>query len=161
MVPNVERSCPETCETPFYACISTTIAPVSHAICDMRAKNVEIVRKSCRGEGGRPQSVPGVAGRVERIVARPQERTPGGVAVGFGGRGDVLPKERGEVTLVRAPDLETDLAEGHVSRGQQLLCLLHPARGHVSVGRQPGRVLEQARKIGGARLRHSGEFGQG
>src|SRR4029453_8447875 len=103
MVPNVERSCPETCETPFYACIRTTIASASHAICDMLAKNVEIVRKSCSGEGRRPQRVPGVAGSVEQIVARLQERTPGSVTVVFGGRGDVLPKERGEVTLVRAP----------------------------------------------------------
>ena len=51
MVPNVERSCPETCETPFHACIRTTIAQASHAICDMLAKNVEIVCKSCRGKG--------------------------------------------------------------------------------------------------------------
>ena len=148
MVPNVERSCPETCETPFHACIRITIAQPFHAICDMLAKNVEIVRKSCRGEGRHPQRVPCVAGRVQRIAARLQERAPGGVAVGLGGRGDVLAKERGKVTLVRVPDLETDLAEGHVSRGQQLLCLLHPARGHVPVGRQPGRVLKQARKMG-------------
>src|SRR5918992_6065070 len=62
----------------------------------------------------------------------------------FGGRGDVLPKERGEVTLVRAPDLETDLAQGHVSRGQQPFRLLHPAGDYVLVVRQPGSVLEQA-----------------
>ena len=161
MVPDVERSGPATCETPLHAFFRTTIAPASHAICDMRATNVEIMRKSCRGEDRRPQSVPGVAGSVEQSVARLQERPPGGVAVGFGGRGDVLAKERGEVTLVGASDLETDLAEGHVSRGQQPLRPLHPARGHVSVGRQPGRALEQARKMGGARLRHSGELGQG
>ena len=83
----------------------------------MLAKNVEIMRKSCSGEGRRPQRVPCVAGSVERIVARLQARTPGGVAVGFRGRGDVLSKERGKMTLVRTPDLETDLAEGHISRG--------------------------------------------
>src|SRR6267378_7933704 len=33
------------------------------------------------------------------------EHTPGGVAVGFGGHGDVPPKDRGEVTLVRVPNL--------------------------------------------------------
>jgi hypothetical protein len=39
----------------LHVCIRTTIAPASHAICDMRAKNVEIVRKSCRGEGDAPK----------------------------------------------------------------------------------------------------------
>jgi hypothetical protein len=57
MVPNVERSCPETCETPLHVCIRTTIALASHAICDMLAKNVEIVRKSCGGEGRRPKAI--------------------------------------------------------------------------------------------------------
>jgi hypothetical protein len=55
MVPNVERSCPKTCETPFHAYIRITIAQPFHVICDMLAKNVEIVRKSCRGEGRRPK----------------------------------------------------------------------------------------------------------
>jgi len=71
----------------------------------------------------------------------------------------VLPKERGEVTLVRAPDLGADLVEEQRGLCQQLLRTLHPARGYVLVRRLPGRLLEHARKMGGARLRHSGELG--
>src|SRR4029450_4127758 len=55
MVPNVSRACPETCETPLHACIRTTIAQASPAICDMRAKNVEIVCKAQRWENVPPQ----------------------------------------------------------------------------------------------------------
>src|SRR4030095_14059119 len=51
MVPNVDGGCPETREPPFYACIRTTIAQASHALCGMRAINIRIVRKSCRGKG--------------------------------------------------------------------------------------------------------------
>jgi hypothetical protein len=39
--------------------------------------------------------------------------------------------------------------------------MCHPARDHVLVGGQPGGVLEEARKMGWARLRHGGERGQG
>jgi hypothetical protein len=56
-------------------------------------------------------------GRVNLMASRRQALTPGAVSVGVGGQGDVCPKERGEVTLVRAPDLETNLNEGHVARG--------------------------------------------
>jgi hypothetical protein len=73
----------------------------------------------------------------------------------------VLPKERGEVTLVRAPDLGADLVEEQRGLRQQVLRTLHPARGHVLVRRLSGRLLERARKMGGARLRHSGKLGQG
>jgi len=45
----------------------------------------------------------------------------------------VRPKERGEVTVVRAPDLEGGLAERHIDLGEQPLGVLHPARAHVSL----------------------------
>src|SRR5436853_2926137 len=90
-----------------------------------------------------------------------QYRTPCGVSIGFGCHGDVLPKEGGEVTLVRAPDLGADLVEEQRGLRQQVLRTLHSARGHVLMRRLPGRLLERARKMGGARLRHSGELGQG
>ena len=125
----------------------------------MLAKNVEIVRKSCRGEGRRSQSVPCVAGRVERIVARLQERTPGGIAVGLGGGGDVLPKQRREVTLVGVATPSGDLVEGDRGLRQQVLRTLHPARNHILVRRLPGGALEQARKVSRAHLRHNGELG--
>ena len=64
------------------------------------------------------------------------------------------------MTLIRAPNLETDLAEGHVSLDQQLFCLIHPAPNHILVGSQPGSVFEQARKMGRARLPHSGKRNQ-
>jgi hypothetical protein len=69
----------------------------------------------------------------------------------------VPPKERGEVTLVGASDLGTDVGKGHIGLGQQPFGVLYPAQIHVLVGRQPGGVLEQVRKMGGAHLRHGGE----
>ena len=93
--------------------------------------------------------------------APPHSRPGGGVAVRLGGGGDVLPKERGEVTLIRAPDLGTDVDEGQVGLGQQLLGARDPALAHVLVRRQPGGALEEARKVGRAHLRHSGELDQG
>ena len=83
--------------------------------------------------------------------------TSRGTAVGVGGHSDVSPKERGEVTLVRAPDLGTDVDEEHVGLGQQPLGVLDPGQTHVLMGSQPGGVLEQVRKMGGAHLRHGGE----
>ena len=142
MVPHGERACPETCETPGHGCIRTMLAQASHAIYDMLAIHVAIVHKSCRGEDRRPQSVPCVAGSVARIAVRLHGRPPGGVAVGFRGRGDVCPKERGEVTLVHAPHLGPNLDEGHVGVGEQPLGVRDPAQVHVLVGRPPGRVLE-------------------
>jgi hypothetical protein len=53
-------------------------------------------------------------GRVNLIASRRHSRTPGVVSEGFGGHGDVRPKERGEVTLVGTPDLEIDIDEWHV-----------------------------------------------
>ena len=44
--------------------------------------------------------------------------TPSFVAVGCRGQSDVRPKERAEVTLIRAPDLERDLAQRQVGLGQ-------------------------------------------
>jgi hypothetical protein len=73
----------------------------------------------------------------------------------------VPPKERTEVTLVRASDLRADLDQGQVGVGQQPLGPLDAAPAHVLVGCQPGGVLEQVRKMGRAHLRHSGERGQG
>ena len=83
-----------------------------------------------------------------------QERTPCGVSVGFGGHGDVRPKERGEVTLVHAPDLGPDLDERQVGVGEQPFGVRDPAQVYVLVGRPPGRVLEQVCKMGGAHLRY-------
>jgi hypothetical protein len=51
IVLHVERSCPAPCQTPCNACTRTTIAPAAHAICDILATNVGIVRKACRGGG--------------------------------------------------------------------------------------------------------------
>ena len=51
---------------------------------------------------------PGVGRRTSGVVAH---GTPGVVSEGFGGLGDVRPKERGEVTLVGTPHLETDVDE--------------------------------------------------
>src|SRR2546428_7977832 len=82
-------------------------------------------------------------------------------AVDLGGGANVLPKQRGEVTVVRAPDLRSDVDEWYVGLDQQPLRLLHPARNHVLVGRLPGGALEQARKVAPARLRHSGKPRQG
>jgi len=73
----------------------------------------------------------------------------------------VLPKERGEVTLVRAPALGADLVEEQRGLRQQVLRTLHPARGHVLMGRPPSCLLEQVRKVGGAHLRHGGKLDQG
>ena len=87
--------------------------------------------------------------------------TPRVISVGFGGHGDVLPKQRREVTVVRAPDLRSDVDEWYVGLDQQPLRLLHPARNHVLVGRLPGGALEQARKVARARLRHGGKLDQG
>jgi hypothetical protein len=69
MVPHVERSCLETCETPLHACIRTTIAQASHAICDILATNIGIVRKACR-EGKCTTRVPRAADR-RRAQAQP------------------------------------------------------------------------------------------
>jgi hypothetical protein len=63
------------------AFIGTSVAPASRAICDILATNVGIMRKSCKWKGQIPQSVPCVAGSVERFGARLQERMPGGIAV--------------------------------------------------------------------------------
>ena len=59
-------------------------------------------------------------------------------AVGFRGHGDMLPKQGSKRTLIRAADLETDHAEGHVGVGQELLRAFHPAPEDVLVGRPPG-----------------------
>src|SRR2546428_10399217 len=56
--------------------------------------------------------------RLERphrgtVGGAPPHSCPGcGVAVGLGGGGDVLPKQRGEVTLVGVADPGADLVEG-------------------------------------------------
>ena len=82
-------------------------------------------------------------------------------SVGFGGHGAVRPKERREVTLVHAPDLQPDLDEGYVDVGQQPLGVLHPAQDYGLVRRHPGGILAQVCKMGGAHLRHGGERGEG
>ena len=68
----------------------------------------------------------------------------------------MLPKERREVTLVRAPHLGSDLAQGQVGLEQQPLRGRHPAGDHILVGRPPGGLLEPAGKVGRARLCHGG-----
>ncbi len=65
-----------------------------------------------------------------------------GIAVGFGGRGHVLPKQGGKGTVIRNADPEANLEEGQRRLRQQLLRVLDPAREHVLVGRLPGCVLE-------------------
>ena len=88
--------------------------------------------------------------------------TPGGgVAVCLGGGSDVPPKQRGEVTVVGVADPSADLVEGERGPRQQVLRTLHPAQDHVLVRRLPGRLLEHARKVRRARLRHSGELDEG
>ena len=47
-----------------------------------------------------------------------------------------------------------------VSASNRLACSIRH-RTHVLVRRQPGGVLEQARKMGRAHLRHGGELAQG
>ena len=105
----MERSCPETCETPLHAFIRTTIAPVSHAICNFLAINVGIVRKACHSSltarNGTRRAyknvglMEGVAERQGRhqLDALPLEQCggsmhqQGGMHRGSGGRGRVLP----------------------------------------------------------------------
>ena len=113
-----------------------------------------------RGSRSSTHKDPLVAPLRETDGYSPLASAPPG-AVDLGGGADVLPKQRGEVTVVRAPDLLSDVAEWHVGLDQQLLRLLHPARGHVLVGRLPGRLLEQARKVARAHLRHGGKLDQG
>ena len=91
------------------------------------------------------------------MIAGLENITAGEIRIGERVVNHVPPKERAEVTGVRAPDTGTDLDEGQVGLGQQLLGVLDPAQAHVLVRRQPGGVLEQVRKMGGAHLRHSGE----
>jgi hypothetical protein len=43
---------------------------------------------------------------------------PGVISIGFRGQSDVHPKECSEVTLIRAPNLERNLAEWQVGLGQ-------------------------------------------
>jgi hypothetical protein len=73
--------------------------------------------KSCDNRPDEGEDVPHAC-RVQPSVARRHSHPPDMFSVGLGGQGDVRSKKRGEVTLIRAPDLETDLAEGHVGIGQ-------------------------------------------
>src|SRR6266481_4481546 len=61
MGPYVSRACPETGETPCNTYPRHTVAQTSHAICDILAKNVEIMRKTWRTHlsAGRQRATPG------------------------------------------------------------------------------------------------------
>jgi hypothetical protein len=99
MVPQVQRQSPATGEARFLSYIRN-VPQASHAVCEIPAIHVEILRQSSRWR----RTYPG----------RRHSRTPGVVSEGFGGHGDVRPKARGAVTLVGTPDLETDVDEWHV-----------------------------------------------
>ena len=96
MVPQVQHECPATREARFLFCLRN-VPQASHAVCEIPAIHVGILRQSSR--------------RRRTYLGRRRSCMPGVVSEGFGGLGDVRPKERGEVTLVRAPHLETDVDE--------------------------------------------------
>jgi hypothetical protein len=54
----------------------------------------------------------------------------------------VRPKECGEVTLIGATDLETNLDAWHIGLGQQAFRVLHPTDDDVLVGNKARGVLE-------------------
>lgn len=60
----------------------------------------------------------GSLGRGDRMASRRAALTPCAVSVGLRGQESVCPKERREMALVRAPDLEPDFTERHVGLGQ-------------------------------------------
>ncbi len=99
----VPHECPATRAARFLFCLRN-VPQVSPAVCEIPAIPVGILRQSSR--------------RRKTDLGRRRSGTPGVVAEGFGGLGNVRPKERGEVTLVCAPNLETDVGEGHVGREQ-------------------------------------------
>jgi hypothetical protein len=96
MVPQVPHECPATREARFLFCIRN-VSQASHAVCEIPAIHVGILRQSSR--------------RRRTDLGRRRSCMPGVVSEGFGGLGDVRPKERGEVTLVGTPHLETDVDE--------------------------------------------------
>jgi hypothetical protein len=99
MVPQAQRQSPARGEAPFLSCIRN-VPQASPAVCEIPAQNVGIVRQSSRWR--------------RTYLGRRRSFTPCVVSEGFGGDGDVRPKERGEVTLVGTPDLDTDVDECHV-----------------------------------------------
>jgi hypothetical protein len=103
MVPQVPHECPATREARFLFC-SRNVAQASHAVCEIPAIHVGILRRSSM--------------RRRTHLGRRRSCTPGVGSEGFGGLGDVRPKECGEVTLVGTPHFETDVGEGHVGLGQ-------------------------------------------
>jgi hypothetical protein len=96
MVPQVPHECPATREARFLFCIRN-VPQASPAVCEIPAIHVGILRQSSRWR--------------RTYLRRRRSCVPGVVSEGFGGLGDVRPKERGEVTLVGAPHLETDVDE--------------------------------------------------
>jgi hypothetical protein len=73
----------------------------------------------------------------------------------------VLPKQGGEGTVICDADPEAYLDEGQRGLCQQLLRALEPAVQYVLMRCLSGRVLEQARKVGGAHLRYGSKRCQG
>ena len=73
----------------------------------------------------------------------------------------MLPKEGGEVTLVRVADLGANRDKGQIRLGQELLRARHPALQHIVLRCPPGGVLEQGRKVVRAQLDDGSERGQG
>jgi hypothetical protein len=96
MVPQVPHECPATREARFLFCIRN-VPQASPAVCEIPAIHVGILRQS--------------SGRRRTYLGRRRSCTPGVLSEGFGGLGDVRPKERGKVTLVGTPHLETDVDE--------------------------------------------------
>jgi len=90
------HECPATGEARFVCCIRN-VPQASHTVCEIPAIHIGILRQS---------SI-----RRKTYLGRRRSCTPGVVSEGLGGDGDVRPKERGEVTLVGTPDLETDVDE--------------------------------------------------
>ena len=110
---------PQTCGLSHNVGLEENVLPGARAVCDIRATYVGIMRKACAWAG---QTSHQPAARRRPLTAkrrRAQEqgttrtrnpctaatclsyRPPCGVSVDLGGHQDMLPKERGEVTLDR------------------------------------------------------------
>src|SRR5262245_27905715 len=118
--------------------------------------------------GGAPYPVPSVPSLQSATgagatlpPAAPPSHLLGRIAVGFGGHGNVLPEECGEITLVLPADVEANRAQRHIRLGQELSGACNPALEHIVVGGLPGSALEQRSKVVRAHLDDSCKRGQG
>src|SRR4030095_697801 len=64
------------CVTPVYACLRRTVAHASHALCVSVEIHGRIVRKSCRGKGG-PPNTHGDGGVCPEALAATGASSPG------------------------------------------------------------------------------------